>query len=173
MGTDHLENVQKMKDKKYITKYLQTRTRHTTLAHRCILLKNLGPNNVIHPIFHRIQVGCYARSNTKTTSRGGAGHCHVQLSMGKYRIWLLNMVLNKNHNQVGSMTPTRSKDCPWDLLIVMAHASFSGNWRLVNRIAMSPVMPRIINPTPKKKKLINQWKKFSWLDQNSASWCEG
>ncbi len=43
------------------------------------------------------------------------------------------------HIQVGSKTPTRSKDWPWDLLIVMAHANLSGNWRRVNRMAISPV----------------------------------
>ncbi len=52
------------------------------------------------------------------------------------------------------MTPTRSNDCPWDLLMVIAHASFSGNWRRVNRIAMSLVKPKVVfllppwNPHP-------------------------
>jgi hypothetical protein len=47
--------------------------------------------------------------------------------------------LGEKKTQIGRRTPTRRIVCPCDLLMVMAHASFNGNWRRVKRMAMSPV----------------------------------
>ena len=90
---------------------------HTATVCVAGLLIDPNPNRFVDPNFFHCMLPSPLCGIFDILGRSKSGHCYIKLTMSKTTF---------------SQTPTFLRVCPWDLLMVIANATLTGNCRLLH-----------------------------------------